>query len=160
MTRDDFIVGCVADNNPKYLGQALRLLQSWRWFAGSLAGADFHVCVVGHVEQSWLQSYKRYGAVIHNVSCFDERHLPSNKLRFLELPDVVRAERAILLDCDTLVVQEPVQLLESHDFLAKIADHATVSSRIFSNLFSEFGILLPAASEYCTVQGEATGKLS
>ncbi len=156
MIIDNFLVGCVADNTPKYLGQALRLLQSWRWFAGSLAGADFHVCVVGDVDQNWLQGFRRYGAVIHRVSCFDERHLPSNKLRLLELPDVFLVEKVILLDCDTLIVQEPRCLLESHDFLAKIADCATVSTRIWPGLFAAFAVQLPAASEFCTVSGEPT----
>jgi hypothetical protein len=35
---DELVVGCVTEDNPKYLGQTLRLLQSIRWFGGSMAG--------------------------------------------------------------------------------------------------------------------------
>jgi len=31
------LLGCVTENNPKYLSQALRLLQSLRWFRGKVA---------------------------------------------------------------------------------------------------------------------------
>ena len=150
------IVGCVADNTPKYLDQALRLLQSWRWFAGSLADAPFHVCVIDGVSAEYRQKYERYGAHVHTVPRFSSAHPPSNKLRFLELPLFEDSGRIILLDCDTVIVQEPVELLCVEDFSAKIADLPTVTHDVFERLFPAFGLPLPDATERCSVHGEPT----
>jgi SAM-dependent methyltransferase len=148
-------VGCVADNVPKYLDQALRLLQSWRWFGGALASADFHVCVVEGVDAGYRQMYERYGATVHVVPRFSQNHPPSNKLRFLELMKNGDADRVVLLDCDTIIVQEPLRLLAETDFVAKIADMPTVPPDVFMNLFREFGLALPPADQHCTVMGES-----
>ena len=149
------VVGCVADNDPKFLDQALRLLQSWRWFGGALASADFHVCVIDSVDTRYRQMYERYGATVHVAPRFSSNHPPSNKLRFLELMKNGDVDRVVLLDCDTLIVQEPLRLLAATDFAAKIADMPTVPPDIFRTLFSEFDLALPSADQYCTVRGES-----
>lgn len=149
-------IGCVADSTAKYLDQALRLLQSWRWFAGRYANADFHVCVVGDAPPDGRARYERYGAQVHSVAQFDARHPPSNKLRFLELPAVRSAERVVLLDCDTIVVQEPDELFAGEALIAKIADVATVPSSVLERVLAAFGAAAPAASCRCTVSDEPT----
>jgi SAM-dependent methyltransferase len=148
------VVGCVADNSNKYLSQALRLLQSWRWFAGALADSEFHICVVDNVPPAYQEQYESYGGHVHIVPRFSEAHPPSNKLRFLELPCLSHAERVVLLDCDTLIVQEPLDLISQADFIAKIADFPTVTPEVFRTLFSTFKLPLPVATERCTVHGE------
>jgi len=150
------IVGCVADSTPKYLEQALRLLQSWRWFAGSVSGADFHLCVVDEIDHSYRALYEEYGAKVHVVPRVSASHPPSNKLRFLELPDAGESDRVLLFDCDTIVVGEPTGLISDADFLAKIADQPTTTPEVFESVFAAFGISLPAADQCCTVRGEAT----
>ena len=150
------VIGCVADNSQKYLDQALRLLQSWRWFAGTLANLDFHVCVVDDLPTIYREKYESYGAQVHIVSRFSDYHPQSNKLRFLELPLLHSASRVILLDCDTVVVQEPLELICDADFAAKIADFPTVTSDIFQSLFSVFNLPFPEESQTCTVHGEQT----
>ena len=130
------IIGCVADNSIKYLDQALRLLQSWRWFAGDLADSEFNVCVVDEVSPEYRKQYESYGARVHIVSPFSYTHPPSNKLRFLELPVFGNAERIVLLDCDTVIVQEPIDLFTKEDFSAKIADLPTVTPEVFKVLVS------------------------
>lgn len=151
---ESIIIGCVADNSIKYLNQALRLLQSWRWFAGALAESEFHVCVVDDVVPEYRRQYESYGALVHVVPRFNAVHPPSNKLRFLELPFLANAERVILLDCDTVIVQEPLGLITTKDFAAKIADLPTVTPEVFNSLFSTFELPLPQACERCTVHGE------
>lgn len=148
------VIGCVADNSIKFLDQALRLLQSWRWFAGSLADSEFHVCVVDDVTLEYRKQYESYGAVVHVVPHFNAAHPPSNKLRFLELPFLINAERVVLLDCDTVIVQEPLGLIAEKDFAAKIADLPTVTPEVFRSLFSTFELPLPQTCEQCTVHGE------
>jgi len=149
-------VGCVADSSEKYLDQALRLLQSWRWFAGAMAGADFYVCVVEAVPSEYREAYQALGAHVRVVQRFSAVHPPSNKLRFLELPELAGADRVVLLDCDTLVVQPPLRLLSAADLAAKMADFATVPPAVFARLFAAFELPLPPAAEHCTVSGQPT----
>ncbi|HYR80017.1 MAG TPA: hypothetical protein VEO55_08415, partial [Candidatus Dormibacteraeota bacterium] len=41
-----WLIGCVADNNWRFLDQSLALVRSLRWFGGAAAESDFRVCVV------------------------------------------------------------------------------------------------------------------
>lgn len=149
-------VGCVADSSAKYLDQALRLLQSWRWFAGEMAAADFYVCVVEAVPPEYRDAYEALDAHVRIVQRFSAAHPPSNKLRFLELPELAGADRVVLLDCDTLVVQPPLRLFSTADLAAKMADFATVPQAVFARLFAAFELPLPPAAEHCTVSGQPT----
>ena len=153
---ESLTVGCVADNTAKYLEQALRLLQSWRWFAGSMSAADFHLCVVDEIDPSYRALYEEYDAKVHVVPRVSTRHPPSNKLRFLELPEAGDSDRVLLLDSDTIVVGEPTGLISDADLLAKIADHPTTTPDVFESVFAAFGISLPAADQRCTVRGDWT----
>lgn len=151
------VVGCVADNTVKFLEQAARLLASWRWFGGSLSSADFHVCTVDEVPESFRVKYERYGAKVHLVPRFSERHPPSNKLRFLELAEIQDADWVLLLDCDTVVVQDPSAILSAGaDFVAKPADFPTVTQDAFLSLFRAFNLPMPSPEYRCTVNGEPT----
>lgn len=149
-------VGCVADSSPRFLDQAVRLLRSWRWFAGPHADGELHVCVVEDVPAAYRDQFERLGARVHVVDRFVGRHPTSNKLRFLELADAKRADHVLLLDCDTIVVQNPERLFSGDGLTAKIADVATVSLELFERLFSGFGLPMPPADQVCTVSGEAT----
>lgn len=153
---EKIVFGCVADNIPKYLDQAMRLLQSWKWFGGRLVNADFYVCVVDEVSADYRYKYESLGAQVHVVPRFSSLHPPSNKLRFLELPQLADATRVILLDCDTIIVQEPCVLIDNAVFIAKTADFRTVSPSVFENIFRAFDIKMPLAIERCTVSGEQT----
>src|SRR5262245_79352 len=64
---EDFLVGCVAENDPQSLRQALRLLQSLRWLGGEMADAQVRVCVVGRLGPSFRQAFERYGAEVRTV---------------------------------------------------------------------------------------------
>jgi 2-polyprenyl-3-methyl-5-hydroxy-6-metoxy-1,4-benzoquinol methylase len=149
-------VGCVAEGTPKYMGQALRLVQSIRWFGGALNEGDLYVCVVEHVPEDYRQELERYGAIVRVVPRFSVAHPPSNKLRFLELPELSAYDKVLLLDCDTLVVRDPTPDLFRADFSAKIADAPTVPVDIFRQLFSAFGLAMPGQNWNCTVHGEPT----
>lgn len=37
LTARELLIGCVAENDSKSLGQAIRLVQSIRWFGGGMA---------------------------------------------------------------------------------------------------------------------------
>lgn len=149
-------LGCVAENTPKYLGQAVRLVQSIRWFGGALSKAELHVCVVDDIRQDFREELERYGATIHVVPRFSTKHPQSNKLRFLELPDIALHDQVLLLDCDTIVVRDPSPDLLHADFTAKIADIPTVPLDTLRRIFSAFGLSMPEADQCCTVCSEPT----
>lgn len=136
-------IGCVADNNPKYLAQALRLLQSLRWFGGSLSAADFFVCAVDEIDPEYVNEFERLGACVRLVTLFSAVYRNSNKLRFFELPELAAYDLVMYLDCDTLIVQDPTPFFRGETFQAKIADHPTVPLEIFERLFRHFGLALP-----------------
>jgi len=150
------VIGCVAENTPKYLAQALRLLQSVRWFGGSLAQADFILCVVEGVDSAYREVFESYGAAIRIVPRFSTVHPQSNKLGFLQQDDLKEYDHAVLLDCDVVVVRDPKAFFCGEGFAAKIADAATVPHAIFEKLFKFFEIPLPDPSFEATVTGERT----
>ena len=121
-----------------------------------MSAADFHLCVVDEIDPSYRALYEEYDAKVHVVPRVSTRHPPSNKLRFLELPDARDSDHLVILDCDTVVVGEPTGLISDADFLAKIADHLTTTPDVFESVFAAFGIPLPAADQRCTVRGEPT----
>lgn len=91
------VVGCVAENEPRSLDQALRLVQSVRWFGGELASGQVRVCVVGGVDPGFRQAFEAYGAEVRIVS---------EKQVFSEMCEDGR--ELLLLDCDSVVVQDPL----------------------------------------------------
>lgn len=150
------LMGCVAENNSKYLSQALRLLQSVRWFGGDMAGVNFYVCVVGNVEPGYVREFERLGAFVRVVPPFDGRHPPSNKLRLFELPEIKAYDTVMLLDCDTIVVQDPWPFLDGRTFQAKMADLPTVPHEVFKRLFQHFDIKMPGQDYQCNPSGAPT----
>ena len=150
------LIGCVAENTPKYLSQAIRLVQSIRWFGGTIAGANIMVCIVDEADGAWVDELRRWGAFVRIVPRFSYFHPHSNKLRFLELPEIFAYDTVMMMDCDTIVVQDPSPFLRNGRFQAKIADLATVPAEVFHELFAYYGLSLPDQRYRCTLSGEPT----
>jgi hypothetical protein len=137
------LIGCVAENNHKYLSQALRLVQSVRWFAGALRDADVIVCVVGGIESSFRRKLERFGARIRIVSSFDPANPLFNKIQAFRVPDVDGYDALLYLDCDTVVVQDPSPFLEPSVLQIKAADVPTVPTEVLERLCRHFGFEPP-----------------
>lgn len=152
----DIIIGCVAENIPKYLSQALRLVQSIRWFGNGIADAYIIVCVVGGVDPVYAVEFKKYNADVRVVERFSDKHPPSNKLRFLQQPELTNYKHVLLLDCDTIVVQDPTPYLQGEGLRAKIADAPTVSTKLFEKIFAFSNLPMPREEYRCTVTGAPT----
>jgi hypothetical protein len=152
----DLIIGCVAENTPKYLSQALRLLQSVRWFGGKIANAKFIVCVVDDVHALYYEEFQKYQGEVRIVKRFSEKHPQSNKLRFLQLAELNCYKHVLLLDCDTVIVQDPAVYLDGASFRAKLADGLTVPIHVFQRVFDYFQLPLPPQDYKCTVRGTST----
>ena len=149
-------VGCVAENEPKYVSQALRLLQSLRWFGGRMAGANFFVCVLDEADPEFVAEFERHGAFVRIVPRLTTLHPPSNKLRFLELPEIRAYDTVLLLDCDTLVVADPWPFLDGNVLQAKLADVPIIPRQTFRRLFEHFSLPEPKEDYLCNPSGVPT----
>lgn len=156
LSAGEVVVGCVTENTPKFLGQALRLLQSLRWFGGALAQSHVVVGVVEQIDPRARRSLEAYGADIRIVPRFHLGNPSSNRLQiFAELRDRPESHY-LLLDCDTIVVRDPLPLLRRDVFQAKVAPFPTVTHEVFERLFAHFGVLLPARSYTTGYSGTPT----
>jgi hypothetical protein len=140
------LVGCVAENNDKYLRQTVRFVQAIRWFGGSLAGVRIRVCVVDDIEPAYARRLERLDADVRIVHRFHPRNPYANKLQFFNQLEWNEAEMVMLLDCDTAVVRDPLPFITSDAFQAKIADLPSVSHEVFTQIFNRYGLTLPKRS--------------
>jgi len=150
------VIGCVAENTPKFLSQALRLLQSIRWFGGKISGAKVIVCVVEEIDPVYRDEFQKYFAEVRIVERFSVKHPQSNKLRFLQQEDLKDYSNTLLLDCDTVVVQDPSSYLSTDGLRGKIVDGPTTPHHVFEDLFKFFQLPIPQKDYRCTVRGTST----
>src|SRR5689334_2418140 len=141
---DEIVVACVTEDDPKYLGQTLRLLQSIRWFGGSLAQARVIVGAIEKIDRRARRTIESWGAEVRIVSRFPHPNTSGNRLQLVPaLLQETSASHFLMLDCDTIVVQDPLPLLPRDAFHAKIAPFPTVTHECFERLFAHFGLPLP-----------------
>lgn len=146
LAASEVVVGCVTEDDPKYLGQALRLLQSIRWFGGELSRSRVLVCAVERIDARARRALEALGAEIRIVPRFDRRNGSANRLQlFAEVWDGPE-EMLLSLDCDTLVVRDPLPLLRRGVFQAKVAPQPTVTHEVFERVFAAMGVDLPERS--------------
>jgi len=156
LSAGDVVVGCVTENNSKYLGQTLRLVQSIRWFGGELAKSRLVVAAVGEIDPRARRALERFDAEIRIVRPFHAGNPSSNRLRiFDELRDA-RERHFLILDTDTIVVADPLPLLRRDVLQAKIAPFATVTHEVFERLFAHFALPLPPRSFVTGYSGTPT----
>src|ERR1700674_1688592 len=152
----EIVLGCVAENCPRHLAQARRLVRSLRCFGGSLAGARFLVCMVGDIASEARATLEREGAEVRIVERFDRRSPSANKLQLYPEALATDARGILLLDCDTVIVGDLLPWLIPGALQAKIADVASVTHDAFVRLFRHFGLPVPARRYRTTVHGEPT----
>jgi hypothetical protein len=152
----EIVIGCVAENGPRHLAQARRLVRSLRCFGGSLAGARFLVCMVGDIASGARATLEREGAEVRIVECFDRRNHSANKLQFYAEALATGARGILLLDCDTVIVGDLLPRLIAGALQAKIADVGSVTQDAFVRLFRHFDLPLPSRRYRTTVHGEPT----
>lgn len=137
------MVGCVTENNAKYQRQTLNLIKSIRWFGGKMAGADIYVCIVDEADDEFVMELKKWGAFVRIVKRFSKHHPQSNKLRFFELPEINFYDTVMFLDCDTIIVQDPLKYIDGKSFQAEMAAGATVPHELFKEIFYHYQLKVP-----------------
>ena len=146
-TEETIIFGCVVDAlNQKYLDQVVRLVMSLRWYGGAVKDAPLIIGSVGDMPQEYRSLLRPFNVDIRCVEPFHALHPHSNKLRFLEFPDIMEFDSIVLLDCDILIVKDPSAHLFPNAFAAKPADMRTVTIAQFKRIFNHFNLTPPLLS--------------
>jgi len=149
----DVVVGLLTENTSQLLTQAIRLLRSLRWFGGALAGARVVVCGVGPLEPGARAAIEALGAEVRTVSRFHPANPTANKLQLLESLLEEPQEILFLLDCDVIIVRDPLPYMTADAFQARVAPTPTVSDDVFERLFTHFGIAKPPRSRIAPLSG-------
>jgi hypothetical protein len=152
----DVVVGFLTENSPRMLTQAIRLLRSIRWFGGELSRARVVVCGVGPLESSAHGTLEALGAEVRTVSRFHPTNPTGNRNQlFAELLDAPQ-KLLFVLDCDTIIVRDPMPFLNDEAFQAKVAPTPTVSDEVFERLFAHFSLRKPPRSCITGLSGTPT----
>ncbi|HXA19205.1 MAG TPA: sulfotransferase [Thermoanaerobaculia bacterium] len=152
----DVVVGFLTENAPRMLTQAIRLLRSIRWFGGELAAARVVVCGVGPLESRARETLESLGAEVRTVTRFHPTNPTGNRNQlFAELLDAPQ-KLLLVLDCDTIIVQDPLPFLIDDVFQAKITPTPTVSDEVFERLFAHFSLSKPPRSYVTGLSGTPT----
>ena len=146
---------CIAEPTKRFLEQSARLLMSVRWFGGSLAQARFVLGCTGPVPRGALELFDHYGAEVVTIERYDLTHGHSNKIALLNSPILAGHDIVVLLDCDTVLVQDPAPWLDPGTVAAKLADLPTVSLTDLQAIFRHFKCPTPAARYYHELTGDA-----
>src|SRR5260370_19335443 len=146
---------CIADPTKRLLEQSARLLMSISWFGGSLAQARFVLGCTGPIPKEELELFNHYGAEIETIERYDLAHGHSNKVALLGSPILTGHDIVVLLDCDTLVVQDPAPWIDPSAVAAKLADLPTVSLTDLQAIFRHFKCAIPSPRYYHELTGDA-----
>jgi hypothetical protein len=139
----DVVVGILTENTASMLVQAIRLVRSIRWFGGELAGVRIVACGVGELEAGARATLESLGVEIRTVTRFHPANPTGNRHQLLaELLDAPE-EVLFLLDCDTIVVRDPLPYLRNDAFQAKVVPTVTVTDAVFDRLFAHFALPKP-----------------
>ena len=144
VTAAELLVGCVTENDARYLDQTLRLVQSIHWFGGELAKARRMVCAIEGIDAAARSRLEALGCEVRVVRRFHPANGTSNRMRLIEEALATGCEMLLSLDCDTVVARDPLPLLR-RETLAKTEDLPTVTHDVFERLFQHYGVPLPPA---------------
>jgi hypothetical protein len=138
---------CVADTQHRFMAQALRLVASLRRFGGRQAEAAFVVAMVEREDAAFAERLRALGATVQVVPRFSTWHGTSNKLSAIAWAiDEVPSESydvLVLLDCDTVVLDDPTDWVSGEALRARMAGSDTVSHATFKAVFRHFGRPVP-----------------
>jgi hypothetical protein len=152
----DVVVGLLTENAPRMLTQAIRLLRSIRWSGGELTQARIVVCGVGPLEAAARSTIETLGAEVRIVTRFHPANPTGNRHQLIAELLTLPQEVLFLLDCDTLVVRDPLPYLDGSVFQGKITPTPTVSDEVFERLFAHFNLVKPARAHITSFSGTPT----
>jgi hypothetical protein len=128
---------------------------SLRWFGGSLAQARFVLGCTGPIPQEPLKFFNEYRAEIATIERYDLTHGHSNKIALLGSPILAGHDIVVLLDCDTVIVQDPARWLNRDAVAIKLADLPTVSLTELQPIFRHLKCPVPLPRYHHELTGDA-----
>src|SRR5215469_1222647 len=146
---------CVAEPTKVLLEQSARLLMSVRWFGGSLAQARFVLGCTGAIPGEALEFFEHYGTEVITIGRYDVTHPHSNKIALLNSPILAGHDIIVLLDCDTVIVQDPARWLNRDAVAIKLADLPTVSLAELGSIFRHLKCPVPLPRYHHELTGDA-----
>lgn len=148
--------GCAAEPRADWVRRVEVLAWSLRTFGGSCAGAEFHACFAGDVSEDLVAPLEALDVTVHRVARFDDRLSYANKLRLLELGDLLGdgVEAIAMVDCDIVVTGDPAAVLPTDRVAAKPADRDPLDAAGWARLCAALGMPVPPAD----VVASATGR--
>jgi hypothetical protein len=157
MNPNKIAICCVADNKVKYLSQALRLVQSLRWFGEDLKDSDVFIGYFEPTPVYYLKEYERFGAKTINLKRYSSLHGPSNKMSLLRLDCLSEYEYVMLMDCDTIIAKSISAYLNFEGIQSKIADLQTLPHELLCEIFKSFGKKYPEIKYTTSIDQKSTG---
>ena len=146
-------VGCVAEDSPEHLSQALRLLSSLRLAGGRMSGANFFACFLRLPDEAYVHEFERLGAFVRVVPRFTDKHPHSNRMGFFELPELRHYDTLLLLDCDTAIVHDPLPCIDGRKLQCKPAGLQAAPHEIIERVYAHFGLRIPPQESGCGQDG-------
>jgi hypothetical protein len=146
---------CVTEPTNQLLEQSARLLMSLRWFGGSFAQARFVLGHTGPIPRAALELFDHYNAEVVTVERYDPTHGHSNKIALLGSPILAGHDIVVLLDCDTVLVQDPARWLNRDAVAIKLGDLPTVSLAELQAIFRYYNCAIPSPRYHHELTGDA-----
>jgi hypothetical protein len=128
---------------------------SLRWFGGSLAHARFVLGCTGPIPMEPHKVFDEYQAEITTIERYDPSHGHSNKIALLGSSILAGHDIVVLLDCDTLLVQDPARWLNPDVVAIKLADLPTVSLAELQSIFRHLKCPVPSPRYHHELTGDA-----
>lgn len=150
---------CVIDEGSRFVYQAARLVLSLRWFGGRLKRSRFFLGTTVPLAPEAARFFQRHECTVIPCEAFDrdKPHIPSNKLRGLEFPELADYSHVVLIDCDTLVAQDITDTC--HDVKGigvKLADMPTVSDEFLKEVFHQLAVEVPQTNYQYDLKDESS----
>ena len=135
------IFGCVVDDSPRELFQALRLVQSLRWFGGALQDAPMAVCVAGQPDAGIRAELERFGATIWSLAAKVDRRCRA--AAFLGRPELAGYDVAVALAPHTLICGDPSGVVDPEAARARPDDVVVFPDAALDRVFGAVGLSVP-----------------
>lgn len=149
------LFSCVAENRPRFATLVENLAISLRGFGGEHADAPFVALFVDDVDEPFRSRLERLGVEVQVVPRVAGGNPLANKLRMLELSATRAFDVLVGLDCDTIVVADPVPWADPERIGAKPADYDRLNDQEWRGVYASLGLALPARTLRATATGTA-----
>lgn len=99
--------------------------------------------VVDGLDEPHRSALALLGCDVRAVDPVHAEHRYMNKLRILEVPEIGQADGVLALDCDLVVVGDPLPALDADVICAQLTSGSSLSDRLWSDIHEALGLPEP-----------------